>query len=146
MAQGVSIRNKKLADLIIEQLTSGKPLRQICREQGIGKSAVYDWLDDDEELLGRFARARERGGHEIADECIEIADDKAEDPASRRVRVETRLKLLAKWNPKMYGERTQTAITGADGGPVRSEVTMATPQTMAELTQALLSAAKGSEK
>jgi hypothetical protein len=86
------------------------------------------------------------GGHEIADECIEIADDKAEDPASRRVRVETRLKLLAKWNPKMYGERTQTAITGADGGPVRSEVTMATPQTMAELTQALLSAAKGSEK
>jgi hypothetical protein len=146
MAQGVSIRNKKLADLIIEQLTSGKPLRQICREQGIGKSAVYDWLDDDEELLGRFARARERGGHEIADECIEIADDKAEDPASRRVRVETRLKLLAKWNPKMYGEKTQTAITGADGGPVRSEVTMATPQTMAELTQALLSAAKGSEK
>jgi hypothetical protein len=146
MAQGVSIRNKKLADLIIEQLTSGKPLRQICREQGIGQSAVYDWLDDDEELLGRFARARERGGHEIADECIEIADDKAEDPASRRVRVETRLKLLAKWNPKMYGERTQTAITGADGGPVRSEVTMATPQTMAELTQALLSAAKGSEK
>ena len=146
MAQGVSIRNKKLADLIIEQLTSGKPLRQICREQGIGKSAVYDWLDDDEELLGRFARARERGGHEIADECIEIADDKAEDPASRRVRVETRLKLLAKWDPKRYGEKTQTAITGADGGPVRSEVTMATPQTMAELTQALLSAAKGSEK
>jgi hypothetical protein len=146
MVQGVSIRNTKLADLIIEQLTSGKPLRQICREQGIGKSAVYDWLDDDAELNGRFARARERGGHEIADECIEIADDKAEDPASRRVRVETRLKLLAKWNPKMYGEKTQTAITGADGGPVKSEVTMATPQTMAELTQALLSAAKGGEK
>jgi hypothetical protein len=146
MVQGVSIRNTKLADLIIEQLTSGKPLRQICREQGIGKSAVYDWLDDDAELNGRFARARERGGHEIADECIEIADDKEEDPASRRVRVETRLKLLAKWNPKMYGEKTQTAITGADGGPVRSEVTMASPQTMAELTQALLSAAKGSEK
>lgn len=146
MAQGVNIRSARLADLIIEDLTSGKPLRQICREQGVGKSAVYDWLDDDAELLGRFARARERGGHEIADECLEIADDREEDPASRRVRIETRLKLLAKWDPKRYGERTQTELTGANGGPVQSEVAMATPQTMAELTLALLSAAKGGEK
>ena len=49
---------------------------------------------------------------------------------------------MAKWDPKRYGERTQTAITGADGGPVRSEVAMASPQTMAELTMALLSAAR----
>ena len=146
MAQGVNIRSAKLADIIIEDLTAGKPLRQICREQGVGKSAVYDWLDDDAELLGRFARARERGGHEIADECLEIADEREEDPASRRVRIETRLKLLAKWDPKRYGDRLQAELTGANGGPVRSEVTMASPETMAELTQALLSAAKGGEK
>lgn len=146
MAQGVNIRSAKLADIIIEDLTAGKPLRQICREQGVGKSAVYDWLDDDAELLGRFARARERGGHEIADECLEIADDREEDPASRRVRVETRLKLLAKWNPKMYGDTSKLALTGADGGAIRHEVEMASPETMAELTMALLSAAKGAEK
>lgn len=146
MAQGINIRSAKLADLIIEELTAGKPLRQICREQGVGKSAVYDWLDEDSELLGRFARARERGGHEIADECLEIADDREEDPASRRVRVETRLKLLAKWNPKMYGDTSKLALTGADGGAIKHEVEMASPETMAELTQALLSAAKGGEK
>ena len=146
MAQGVNIRSAKLADIIIEELTAGKPLRQICREQGVGKSAVYDWLDEDAELLGRFARARERGGHEIADECLEIADDREEDPASRRVRVETRLKLLAKWNPKMYGDTSKLALTGADGGAIKHEVEMASPETMAELTQALLSAAKGGEK
>ena len=146
MAQGVNIRSAKLADIIIEELTAGKPLRQICREQGVGKSAVYDWLDEDAELLGRFARARERGGHEIADECLEIADDREEDPASRRVRIETRLKLLAKWNPKMYGDTSKLALTGADGGAIKHEVEMASPETMAELTQALLSAAKGGEK
>jgi hypothetical protein len=146
MAQGINIRSAKLADLIIEELTAGKPLRQICREQAVGKSAVYDWLDDDAELLGRFARARERGGHEIADECLEIADDREEDPASRRVRIETRLKLLAKWNPKMYGDTSKLALTGADGGAIKHEVEMASPETMAELTQALLSAAKGGEK
>ena len=77
---------------------------------------------------------------------LEIADDREEDPASRRVRIETRLKLLAKWDPKRYGDRLQAELTGANGGPVRSEVTMASPETMAELTQALLSAAKGGEK
>jgi len=146
MAQGVNIRSAKLADIIIEDLTSGKPLRQICREQGVGKSAVYDWLDDDVELFGRFARARERGGHEIADQCLEIADDREDDPASRRVRVETRLKLLAKWNPNQYGEQSKLALTGADGGAIKHEVEMASPETMAELTQALLSAAKGGGK
>jgi hypothetical protein len=142
----VNIRSAKLADIIIEDLTSGKPLRQICREQGVGKSAVYDWLDDDAELLGRFARARERGGHEIADQCLEIADDREDDPASRRVRVETRLKLLAKWNPNQYGEQSKLALTGADGGAIKHEVEMASPETMVELTQALLSAAKGGGK
>jgi hypothetical protein len=146
MAQGVNIRSAKLADIIIEDLTSGKPLRQICREQSVGKSAVYDWLDDDAELLGRFARARERGGHEIADQCLEIADDREDDPASRRVRVETRLKLLAKWNPNQYGEQSKLALTGADGGAIKHEVEMASPETMVELTQALLSAAKGGGK
>ena len=146
MAQGVNIRSAKLADIIIEDLTSGKPLRQICREQSVGKSAVYDWLDDDAELFGRFARARERGGHEIADQCLEIADDREDDPASRRVRVETRLKLLAKWNPNQYGEQSKLALTGADGGAIKHEVEMASPETMAELTQALLSAAKGGGK
>ena len=146
MAQGVNIRSAKLADIIIEDLTSGKPLRQICREQGVGKSAVYDWLDDDAELLGRFARARGRGGHARADQCLESADDREDDPASRRVRVETRLKLLAKWNPNQYGEQSKLALTGADGGAIKHEVEMASPETMAELTQALLSAAKGGGK
>ena len=35
----------------------------------------------------------------------------------RKLRIETRLKLLAKWNPKKYGDKL--AHTGADGeGPV----------------------------
>jgi hypothetical protein len=37
----------------------------------------------------------------------------------RKLRIETRLKLLAKWNPKKYGERVQNEHTGADGGPLK---------------------------
>lgn len=37
----------------------------------------------------------------------------------RKLRIDTRLKLLAKWNPKKYSDKSQHELTGADGGPVQ---------------------------
>jgi hypothetical protein len=34
-----------------------------------------------------------------------------------------RLKLLAKWNPKKYGDKTMTEVTGADGGAIQIDDT-----------------------
>ncbi len=114
-----------LIEIILNEISEGTPLRQICRENDIGKSTVYDWMKEDEDFAGRFARAREIGFDIIAENCLEIADDTEEDPASRRVRVDTRLKLLAKWDPKRYGDKMQH--TGADGkGPVEHSVTTIT--------------------
>lgn len=140
---------------ILEGLSAGTPLTVICRKIGCDDFTVREWAKADPDLSSAIARARETGFDVLADQALTLIDEEPArvegriDPGHvqwRRAQVDTRLKLLAKWDPKRYGEKTQTAITGADGGPVRSEVTMATPQTMAELTQALLSAAKGSEK
>lgn len=101
-------RTPELADKLVEGLYNGTPLRQLCRDNDISKSAVYRWFDDDEELAGRIARAREQGYHEIADECFEIADEEpsdAVDVAHMKLRIETRLKLLAKWDPRRYGDK-----------------------------------------
>lgn len=100
----MTIRTQENADIIVEAITDGTPLRQICREIGISKSAVYDWFDDDAALSGRITQARVRGFDEIAESTMEISDDLTEEPASRKVRIDTRLKLLAKWDPKRYGE------------------------------------------
>jgi hypothetical protein len=110
-----SNRTPELADKIVEALTNGTTLRQFCRSEGIGKSSVYDWLDADPEFHARFAKARARGGHEIADECVDIADDRESDPdaSSRKMRVWTRLELLKKWNPKEYGDKIQTEHSGS---------------------------------
>jgi transposase-like protein len=142
-------------EAILQGLSRGTPLTVICRNIGCDDNTVRDWMKTDEELSSAIARARELGFDAIASEALDLIDAEPArvegriDPGHvqwKKAQVDTRLKLLAKWDPKRYGEKTQTELTGANGGPVRSEVTMASPQTMAELTQALLSAAKGGEK
>ena len=68
--------------------------------------------------------AREIGEQQIFQECLEIADNtqefgeivtekvdgstevkRADMIEHRKLRIETRLKLLAKWNPKKYGDK-----------------------------------------
>jgi hypothetical protein len=78
-------------------------------------------------FAGNIARARESGYDHIADDCLSIADDskndkvtdekgqiRTDDEAIQRakLRVETRLKLLAKWSPKKYGDRQQVEHSG----------------------------------
>lgn len=122
------------ADQIIAWISDGKTLRDYCRQEGApGFNTVYDWLEKDKEFAVRFARARDTGHDVIAEECLSIADDSSEDieftqngprPNSEfiqrsKLRIETRLKLLSKWNPKKYGDKISTELTGADGGPVQ---------------------------
>ena len=41
-----------------------------------------------------------------------------------KLRVETRLKLLAKWDPKRYGDKITQEHVGADGGGIDMNVTL----------------------
>ena len=120
--------------VICERLADGEPLAAICRSLGIGRTTVYDWQREQADFAERIARAREAGFDRIAEDCLEIADDGRGDSYEddegnvrtnpevvqrSKLRVETRLKLLAKWDPRRYGERTTTEVTGANGGPVQ---------------------------
>lgn len=114
-------RTPEVVARVIEGLTAGTPLTIICKADDMpGVSTVYEWMDGDPELSGDIARAREMGFDAIAVEGLSIVDNVDEDPASRRVRADYRLKLLAKWDPKRYGEMMKLA--GADGGPMQINV------------------------
>lgn len=113
------------ADAIIAWISAGKTLREWCRENDLHYSTVYLWMEKDEDFAQRFARAREIGQEVIAEEALSITDEPPErilteqgdkvDPgyvAWAKNRAELRLKLLAKWNPKRWGDKVDLTSDG----------------------------------
>ena len=119
--------SEAILETIIEKLSDGVPLRKICRDDETMPSwrTVYRWMED-ESVSSRIARARELGYDSLAEESIAIADDTSKDFIERerqdgrievvsdtehiqrsKLRIETRLKLLAKWFPKKYGDKLE---------------------------------------
>lgn len=131
MAKRISkLKTPAVCAEIVERLSQGEPLRQICRDEHMpGWVTVYNWINDDPAFAERIARARELGFDAIAEEALEIANTTVEGETRkitedgvevtvadmlghRKLQIETRLKLLAKWSPKKYGERTQHEHSG----------------------------------
>lgn len=111
-----SIRTKAIDAEICKRLANGEPLAEICRRKGMpAYRTVRDWRDSDPGFDANIARAREDGEDVIASGCLRIADNTKENPNSRKVRIWTRLQLLAKWNPKKYGEKV--AVGGDPDAP-----------------------------
>lgn len=105
----------------------GEPLAQICRDDHMpSDKTVRNWMTDDAEITSAIARARVNGFDYLASECLEIAEERPERTPSgsidtgsvqhAKLRIETRLKLLAKWDPKRYGEKLE--LSGDSDNPL----------------------------
>lgn len=102
------IRTEANAALICERIASGESLRSICRDPAMpSPDAVRVWLGDDPAFQAQYAMARSAQAEHYVQEIIEIADDRTDDPASRRVRIDARKWIACKLLPKAYGERVQ---------------------------------------
>lgn len=129
----------KAIERVIAGLSEGLTLAELCRGDGMPcRGSVYAWRDADPELAKRIAHARDLGFDAIAESALEIADDARNDWMERRnedgslggavlngehvqrskLRIETRLKLLAKWSPK-YADKIAHVGGGADDPAIR---------------------------
>lgn len=124
-----TLYTKELIQEICDRLSTGEPLAKICREEGKPSvTTIWNWGKSIEGVSESIARAREEGEDWIAAECLDIADDTANDYTESengerfnsehvqrsKLRIDTRLKLLAKWNPKKYGDKAQLDHTSSD--------------------------------
>ena len=131
----------EISEEICMRLANGEPLRQICRDDHMPAwQTVYDWMWRDD-ALGEggsglsvaIARAREMGQDAIAEDIFQEVSSEPERILSEgggridsgyvqliKARAEIKLKLLAKWNPKRYGDRV--ALAGDAENPLKTQV------------------------
>ena len=133
--------SQQIADHICTELSKGKSLRSILKEDGMpAYQTVYVWLASNPQFQDQYTRAREDQADTLADEIIAIADEVPEvvpvidkrtgeliehklDNAFlqwQKNRIDARKWTAMKLKPKKYGDRV--ALTGAgDGSPIQVE-------------------------
>lgn len=116
-----SIYSDTLATVICERLSHGEPLARICDDSDMPSySTVRRWEAEREDFRALSARAKLDGTHYLADQSLTIVDeelpadpDEAKvDIAHRKLRVDTRLRLIGKWNRQDYGDKQQVEHSG----------------------------------
>ena len=133
-------RPKRLTDELLNLVclnisNSHKSLRTICKELKIAPQTVLNELNTNETFIAQYARAKEEQADLLAEEIIEMADDKSLDyisgefglvgnPANvqrSRLQVEARKWVAAKLKPKKYGDQIKHDISIHQEQPLLGE-------------------------
>lgn len=131
---------EELADDICEQIMQGKALHDVAKAVRVDKTTILRWVEHNPEFRNRYVRAREIQADLLAEEIVSIADEleieakyqgdtvtfdvSATAVQRNRLRVDARKWYASKLAPKKYGDKLDTTVAGADGGPVQHSVTV----------------------
>lgn len=106
-------KSKANAERIFELMRTGKSLREICFEQKLPLSKVYEWLNG--EYRDNYTLAQEARADKMFDDLLDIADDCSEDKdavAKARLMIDTRKWVIGRMCPKKYGEKLGVDVSG----------------------------------
>ena len=121
--------NQEAADLICDLVAEGQNLHVICKLGGIipPRRHVYEWLKENQEFADNYARAREDRADWRAsriDEVVAQMLNAQVEPNAARVAIDAYKWQAGKEKPKVYADRTNLAVEGTDGPPVKTELTV----------------------
>lgn len=112
-------------------------------------SSVMLWLTRHPEFSEQYAKATDERAVGMFEDMFEIADFVDKDPAAvskAKLQVDVRKWALSRMNPKKYGDKLTTELTGADGGPVKTEAVVDWSGVPSDAIQAVLDAVKAGDK
>jgi hypothetical protein len=118
----------ELVEEVCDRLSKGEPLTVICQDQHMPcDDTVRNWAASSDELSRAIARARATGFDAIAWRSRQTIRGKMQDEGGEstgdvqrdKAIVDHDLKLLAKWDPKRYGDRVAHVGGGNDDAPIR---------------------------
>lgn len=119
--------SQEIADRICDLIAEGESLRAVCRLPGLpAASTVFKWLSEQPAFSEQYARACESRAESMFEDMLDIADETAFDTiqgengdrantewiSRSKLRVDTRKWMLAKMQPKKYGEKITQEHTG----------------------------------
>tara|TARA_R110002153_G_C13022020_1_gene467623 strand:+ start:33 stop:488 length:456 start_codon:yes stop_codon:yes gene_type:complete len=127
-------------DEILARVTKGESIVKIC---GSGRddftpstAAWYKWLDGDKDLVDRYARACEARAEYLFEQILDISDDGTNDMIGTedgerlnsdhiqrsKLRVDSRKWMLARLQPKKYGDKIEQNHTSDDGSMTPTKI------------------------
>lgn len=128
--------DERLGAEICQRLAKGQSLSSVCElEHMPSLPTVYGWMKKSPLFFELYLRARDEMAHTLFDQCLDIADDTANDlipddegkltvntiaVTRAKLRIDTRLRMAGKLSPKVYSERSETL--GIGGGTVNVQV------------------------
>jgi len=106
---------------ILEEVSSGKTLSQVCREMGISRCEIYRERENDEAFRDSYARARKAQAESMVDDLLELAAtpcSTADEIQQLRINVDLQKWVTARAHPAMFGDKQAVELSGKDGGPL----------------------------
>jgi hypothetical protein len=140
-------KNPKLLEEVLSRIAGGETLAALGRELDFHPQSWADWMRADEGLAVAYARARDVGADVLAEQALALIDGEPDrvdgkiDPGFvqwKRAQVDTRLKLLACWNPKKYGTKQTHEIGNKEGETLKVESNADNIALTLQLAEALL--------
>ena len=123
-------KTPKLIEEVLSRIALGETLASLGRELGFHPSAWRQWIGEDEALAVAYQRARDEGSDALAEQALALIDGEPDridgkiDPGFvqwKRAQVDTRLKLLACWNPKKYGTKQTVDVGNKEGETFKAD-------------------------
>lgn len=120
---------------ILMGISTGESMRAMCELHGVALTTFFQWVSEPA-YVEQYARAREARADLYFEQLDDVSDaastaETAVEVAGLRLKADNMKWKLARMSPKKYGDKMQTEVTGANGGPLdfSLKVSFVTPAT-----------------